>query len=83
VRIFLVVPITIIGLQGAESFEVSWATGGAFLSGRARPGQRALIFQGVADRSVLSDTVSFSIRADGAQVVGAIDYETLFEIEAN
>jgi len=48
VRIFLVVPITISGLQSAESFEVSWSTGGAFLSGRARPGQRALIFEGVA-----------------------------------
>jgi hypothetical protein len=82
VRIFLVVPVTIIGLQSADSFEVSWTSGGVFLSGRARPGQRALLFEGSVERPVLSDTVNFSIRADAAQMVGAIDYETIFEIEA-
>jgi hypothetical protein len=83
VRIFLVVPLTIAGLQSAESFEVSWASGGQFLSGRARPGQRALLFEGLIEQAVLSDTMDFSIRADAGQMVGAIEYETIFEIEAN
>ena len=83
VRIFLVVPVTIVGLQSAESFEVSWASGGVFLSGRARSGQRALLFEGPVENPVLSDTVNFSIRADAAQMIGAIDYETIFEIEAD
>jgi hypothetical protein len=83
VRIFLVVPLTIVGLQSAESFEVSWASGGVFLSGRARPGQRALLFEGTVEQPVLSDTIEFSIRADAGQMVGAIEYETIFEIEAN
>jgi hypothetical protein len=82
VRIFLVVPVTIVGLQNAESFEVSWASGGVFLSGRARPGQRALLFEGLIQQPVLSDSVDFSFRADAANMVGAIEYETIFEIEA-
>ena len=83
VRIFLVVPVTIVGLQSAESFEVSWASGGVFLSGRARAGQRALLFEGLVQQPVLSDTVDFSFRADAGSMVGAIEYETIFEIEAN
>jgi hypothetical protein len=83
VRIFLVVPVTIVGLQSAESFEVSWVSGGVFQSGQVRSGQRALLFEGLVQQPVLSDTVDFSIRADAARMAGAIEYETIFEIEAN
>ena len=83
VRIFLVVPVTIVGLRSTESFEVSWASGGVFLSGKARAGQRALLFEGLVDQPVLSDIVDFSIRADAGQMLGAVEYETIFEIEAS
>lgn len=81
VRVYLVVPRQIPGLRGSAGLELSWTTQGLFLNGTARPGDRALIFQGRPQGPTLSDVVTFTLRVEGRETIGPLDFETVYEIE--
>ncbi len=81
VRIFLIVPAQPPGLRGPGGFEVSWTTRGRFLAGTARPGNRVLLFQGIADAPVLRDFVTFSFTLDARDLLGPLRFEPEYEIE--
>lgn len=81
IRIFLVIPIQVTGLRGAGGFEISWQTQGRFLSGQGRPGDRVLLFEGPAEGTVMGDVISFTLRMPGTELIGPLDYETIYEIE--
>jgi len=83
VRIYLSLPQqTVLGLTGAGSLELSWQTGGKFLPGTVRAGQRVVLYEGLADRSTLSDSISFQIRVSGSDIdLDRVDIEPIYEIE--
>jgi hypothetical protein len=82
VRVFLSLPQSVLGLTGSGSLELSWQTGGKFLPGTVRAGQRAVLYEGIADRSTLSDSIAFQVRLSGADMdLDRVDIEPVYEIE--
>jgi hypothetical protein len=82
VRIYLTLPQTLLGLTGSGSLELSWQTGGKFLPGAVRAGQRVVLYEGIADRSTLSDSISFQVRLSGSDMdLDRVDIEPIYEIE--
>ncbi len=83
VSISLVLPAQIPGMRGTGGFEMSWTTRGRFREGSVRPGERALLFQGLADAPVLVDFMSFTYVIDAREMVGTLRVEPVYEIEFN
>jgi hypothetical protein len=82
VRVYLVLPLTAIGMTGPGSLELAWQTGGRFISGRVAPGQRVLFYQGRVDGPVLLDQMRFTARMDAADMLEQLEIEPVYEIEA-
>ena len=81
VQIFLIIASQFAGLEGGGGLERSWITRGRLLNGKARPGDRVLIFEGVVDAPVLSDFLSATFQIDARKMVGALRFDPAFEIE--
>jgi hypothetical protein len=82
VNIYVSLPLTAVGMIAPGSLELAWQTGGRFISGRVRPGQRALLFQGVVDGPTLLDQMTFTVRVDAADMLDRLEVEPVYEIEA-
>ncbi len=83
VRIYISLPQTVLGLTSSASLELSWQTGGKFLPGTVRAGQRVVLYEGIADRSTLTDSIGFQIRLSGSELdLDRVDIEPIYEIEA-
>lgn len=81
VRIHMVVPPVVDGVGGAAGLEVEWKTQGAFRPGRARPGERALLFEGLATETPLRDFVAYTFHIDARFLRDHIRFEPHYEIE--
>jgi hypothetical protein len=85
VRIYISLPQMALGLRGSGSLELTWQSGGKFLPGQLRAGQRAVLFEGIANSSTLTDTIAFQIRLSGSDMdanLDRVDIEPIYEIEA-
>lgn len=83
VSIFLVLPAQIPGMHSTGGFEMSWTTRGRFREGTVHPGERALLFQGLVDASVLAEFVGFTYVIDAREMIGTLRVEPVYEIELN
>jgi hypothetical protein len=81
VRIYVSLPLTAIGMTGPGSLELAWQTGGRFVPGRVAAGQRALLYQGLADGPVLLDQMRFSVRLDAVDALDRVEFDPVYEIE--
>lgn len=81
VRILLVAPTQIRGVSDRRGLEMEWKTQGTYLPGRARPGDRVLLYQGVVTNSLLRGMIAFTYRINGDYVEGHISVEPVYEIE--
>jgi hypothetical protein len=81
VRIYLVFPPSAQGIVSGRGLEADWRTQGVFLSGKARPGDRVLFFEGTPSSSLLKDFVAYTFTIDARETMGPIRFETVYEIE--
>lgn len=82
VKIFLHFPSQVVGVRDSRGVKISWLTRGRFLSGRARPGERVLLYEGSVDSSELSDIIDFTFIVDGGAMTGDFQFEPIYEIES-
>ena len=75
-RIFL----SIAGLAESADFELRWETGGRFLPGTVRPGQSALVFEGLIEQPITSAVFSFFLSV-GDDDISQNGLEVIYEIE--
>lgn len=80
-RIYLVAPVAGLGIANPGSLEISWRTTGVLASGRARAGQRVIIFEGTVPAPVIVDRFTYTVRMEAADVTGSFELEPTFEIE--
>lgn len=81
VSIFLILPAQIQGLRGGGGLELTWTTRGVFKAGTVRPGERAVLFQGLADAPELTDFMNFTFLIDAREMLQALRVEPIYEIE--
>jgi len=81
VRIHMVVPPVVDGVAGAAGLEVEWKTQGTLRSGRARPGERVLLFEGATTETPLRDFVAYTFHIDARFLRNHIRFEPHYEIE--
>lgn len=80
-RVYMNVPVSVQGVDGPTGFEVEWKTQGIFRPGRARPGDRTLLFQGVVNDVLLRDFVAYTFHIDARFMQDNIRFEPSYEIE--
>jgi hypothetical protein len=68
-------------MVAGRGLEAEWRTQGIFLSGKARPGDRVLFFEGTPTGSLLRDYVAYTFSIDARETMGPIRFETVYEIE--
>jgi hypothetical protein len=83
VRIYLVLPGTIVADPSAGTLELSWEVTGDFLPGSVRLGQEALLFDGVLTEPVASGTFDFILIADSDGVPESFSIEPYYELEVS
>lgn len=81
ISIFLVLPAQVQGLRGGGGLELTWTTRGIFKAGTVRPGERAVLFQGLADAPELTDFMNFTFIIDAREMLQALRVEPTYEIE--
>ena len=81
-RIYLVLPLAASGVTSPADLELRWQTvGGDMLDGTTRPGQSALVYEGVIAEPVLQSVFNFLlIIANGADA-DAFTLEPYYELE--
>jgi hypothetical protein len=81
VRIFMSVPGAIPGDNSSGTLELEWQARGAFESGSLRPGQEALIFEGILESPVLDGTFDFVISMTSVGAADSFNFELTYELE--
>lgn len=81
VRIFLSLPPAIAGVSGLHNMELSWRTQGQMHAGSVRPGQEAMIFEGVVKRPVIDDVFDFVLSVNAGDVSDSFTIEPGYELE--
>ena len=86
-RIYYVVPAFIAGLRSPAGLLVEWRGSGLFASGRARPGERSLVWSGVVPGPWMSEGLDLAFRVDLRELQlqrdGRFGFESYFEIEVS
>lgn len=77
-RIYLALPQQPVGVVNVE-----WATQGRLLPGRLQSGERTLVYAGPIRTSILEDTFSVRVVADGRRVVSTQRLQFHFEIDVD
>lgn len=80
-QIYLRLPQQIVGYNSTEGFLLSWNTDRVFLPGSVRPGNRALLFNGLIETALMVEVFTFTLEVDAAFFDGMIKYAPIFEIE--
>jgi len=80
-RIYLRLPRQIEGYSSTEDFLLSWTTDRIFSAGIVRPGNRALLFDGVVGSAVMVEMFTFTLEVDARYLNGKITYAPFYEIE--
>lgn len=81
VRIYMTLPASVQGIDGTTGLDVEWKTQGVLRPGRARAGDRTLLFQGVVKDALLRDLIAYTFDIDARFVQGPIRFEPIYEIE--
>jgi hypothetical protein len=81
VRIYVTIPISVQGIDDTTGLDVEWKTQGTLRPGRARPGDRLLLFQGVVKDALLRGFIAYTFNIDARFVQGPIRFEPTYEIE--
>lgn len=76
-RIFL----SIQGLGEAADVRLAWEAGGRFLEGSVRPGQSALVFEGLIEQPLTSGIFSFFLEVGEVSAVPQDSLEIIYELE--
>jgi hypothetical protein len=77
-RIYLVLPE-----QTTAGVRLAWHTQGRLLPGRATPGQRVLVFEGLIGSPILEDRFELEIEASGRDFLGTQPLNFHFEIDVD
>ena len=80
-RIYLVVPQFIPGLNSPNGLRLEWRAHGAFQSGSALPGEKALLYDGPVTQPMMSDVLDFNVHLDARYVTSALRFDPVFDIE--
>jgi hypothetical protein len=81
ISIFLILPSQVQGLRGGGGLVLTWTTRGVFEAGSVRPGERAVLFQGLAGSPELTDFMNFTFAIDAREMSQALRVEPIYEIE--
>ncbi len=80
-RIFMSIPRNIAGDSSGTTLDTDFRGRGDFESGSIRPGQEALIYDGVIDGGVISGAFDFVISITNTGSDDTLDFELAYEIE--
>lgn len=80
-RIYLALSRQIDGFNGSQGFSLTWKTTGIFASGTTSPGNRALIFNGPIESSLMTEFFTFTLKLDANRLTGKLRYAPIYEIE--
>lgn len=84
-RIYYVLPSDVPGLRSPAGLVVEWRGNGVFGPGRARPGERVLVWSGIVREAFMSEGLDLSWRLDLRELQlrsgQALGFESFFEIE--
>jgi hypothetical protein len=80
-RIYLRLPTSIPGLNNSSNIELSWQASGQLETGSVRPGQEALLFEGIVNEPVTGGALDLQISIDAADVTDRFTVEPYYEIE--
>ncbi len=81
VRIYLRLPQQINGYSSTEGFLLSWETDRILAPGSVRPGNRALLYDGVINMALMVEVFTFTLEVNATFFDGMIRYAPIFEIE--
>jgi hypothetical protein len=85
-RIYFVIPAAIPGLRTPQGLRVDWLATGAFASGSARPGERALVWTGTVRDAFINEGLTMTMQVELRQLLRAssgLAFESYFEIEVS
>jgi hypothetical protein len=84
-RIYYVVPLAITGLRSPVGLKVEWRGHGIFSNGRARPGERSMVWAGTVHEAWMTEGLDVTMQVDLREInlpPGAnFGFESYFEIE--
>ena len=81
VRIYMVLPATIVADPSAGTLELSWEVSGEFLPGSVRAGQETLIFEGTIVNEVTTGTFNFMLQIQEGGSQDTLLIEPYYELE--
>ena len=81
-RIYLVMPQFVPGIASPSAMRLEWRARGAFQSGSALPGQKALLYDGPVTSPITGDVLDFSVHIDARHFTSALRFDPTFEFEA-
>jgi hypothetical protein len=81
VRIYLVLPATIVAGPGSGGLQLSWEATGVFLPGSVRVGQEALLFEGELNSPITSGTFNFTLLVESDGLQDSFSIEPYYELE--
>ena len=80
-RIYLVMPQFVPGLASPAALRLEWRARGAFQSGSALPGEKALLYDGPVTSAITGDVLDFNVYIDARHQLSALRFEPTFEFE--
>ncbi len=81
VRVFMSLPGAIARDSTGGELELSWQNRGEFLSGSIRPGQEAVIFEGLVENPVIGSTFDFTLTIESNSMSHSFAIEPEYELE--
>lgn len=78
-RIYLVMPQFVQGLASPNAMRLEWRARGAFQSGSALPGERALLYDGPVTSPITGDVLDFNVYIDARHQHAPVRFEPAFE----
>ncbi len=81
VRVYLALPLAVKGLRGTSGLRVEWKTRGLLMAGDVVPGNRTLVYQGIAPAREMGDVFDFLLFIDGRHFLGGLGFDPVFEVE--
>jgi hypothetical protein len=80
-RIFLRLPTSIPGTGSSNSIELSWQADGQLQTGSVRPGQEALLFEGLINEPITGGVLNFRLIIESRDAADRFTLEPYYEIE--
>jgi hypothetical protein len=78
-RIYLVMPQLVQGVSSPNAVRLEWRARGAFQSGSALPGEKALLYDGPVTAPITGDVLDFNVHIDARYQQAPVRFEPTFE----